>query len=179
MVADGDSITSGDLAPTPYTSYLALNGAWNIINWGIPGETLATMLANAPANIDRLYVTGQKNVVVIWGGTNDFFFGTSVSTVYADMTSYVAARHAVGWKVIVPTMLSRAGEETQKNSYNALILANSAGADGIADFTGTPLGCDGCSTNATWFNSDKLHPTEAGVTTYEAPIIGAAINALP
>lgn len=157
---------------------MTVNENWLFINLGVSGETLATMLANAPTAVDPLYTHGVKDLVVIWGGTNDLDDGSTVASVYANLTSYVAARHAVGWKVIVPTMLSRIGLDTQKNAFNALILANSAGADGIADFTGTPLGCDGCYANTTWFQSDGVHPTALGVTTYESPVISKATNVL-
>jgi lysophospholipase L1-like esterase len=160
---------------------MSLSLPFAIQNIAVTGQTMVVMLANAPIHVDPLYSAGgSKNVVVIWGGTNDIAInGATPASVYANMTSYVAARHARGWKVIVPTMLSRNGFDTQKNSYNALILANSAGADGIANFTGTPLGCDGCYSNTTWFQSDGIHPTQAGVTTYEAPVISTAVNALP
>lgn len=187
-LADGDSITvgqenGGSSPPTPYTNYIGtyLTGpGWTVKNIGIGGETLATMLANAPTNVDPFIIPGTgTNVVVIWGGTNDFSEnGASVSSVYANLTSYIAARHAVGWKVVVPTMISRDNLDSQKNAYNALIKANTAGADGIADFTGTTLGCDGCYSNTMWFQ-DGTHPTLLGITTIEAPIIGAAVNAIP
>jgi len=147
---------------------------WTVFNYGVNGESLATMLANAPTVVDPRFTSAHPSVDTVWGGTNDIASGATVAATYANMVSYVAARHAVGWKVIVPTMLSRVGLDVQKNAYNALILANTAGADAIADFTGTPLGCDGCYTNSTWFQADGIHPTQAGITTYEAPIISTA-----
>lgn len=137
------------------------------------------MLANAPTNIDPLYNSSSpKNIVVIWGGTNDIANSQQPADVYANLVSYVAARHAVGWKVLVATMLSRIGWDSKKDQYNALILANTAGADGIINFTGTSLGCDGCFSSATWFNPDGIHPTTIGVTSIESPIISSGINSL-
>jgi hypothetical protein len=164
---------------SPYTAHLTLTGRWDIINVAIPGATVVSMLQTAPTNVDSSFFPGVTNIVVAWGGTNDIANNNATpSTTYANLTSYIAARHAKGWKVIVPTMISREGFDTQKNTYNALILANSAGADAIVNFTGTQLGCDGCWSNSS-FQSDGVHPTQAAINTIEAPVIGAVINALP
>jgi hypothetical protein len=138
------------------------------------------MYANAPTTVDPHRQPGGRNVVIVWGGTNDIAVnGSTPAMVYAIMTSYIAARHAKGWQVVVPTMISREGFESQKNAYNALILANTAGADGIADFTGTQLGCGGCWSTSGLFQGDGVHPNQTGITTVEAPVISAAVNALP
>lgn len=132
------------------------------------------------------FQAGIPNVVGFWGGTNDFQqSGATVAAVYASLTSCVSQAHAAGAKALVATMLSRTGSnpiggetlDADKNAYNALIFANVAGADGIVDFSGTPLGCDGCYANTTWF-TDGVHPTQLGITTYEAPIWSTAINGL-
>jgi hypothetical protein len=179
LVADGDSITAGFGVATPYTGLLALTGVWDTVNLGVNSETLATMRANAPTNVDpRFRPLASANVVVIWGGTNDITEGQSPATVYANMVLYVSGRHAKGFKVIVPTMLSRQSWDTQKNALNTLILANSADADGIVDFTGTVLGCDGCWANPANF-LDGTHPTQPSVTNIIAPKIGTAVNVIP
>lgn len=182
-MADGDSLTSGFGEISPYTSEMTLNLVWQKFNVAIAGETLANMLANAPTVVDPKFKTGFKNVVVIWGGDNDFTInGQTASQVYTTMTSYVAARHAVGWQVVVATTLSRSPstfDAAFKVPYNTLILANTAGADGVVDFSGTPLGCNGCYTNLTYYQSDQIHPNQTSITNIEAPFISAGVNALP
>lgn len=182
LVADGDSITFGVGTSNPYTSFLAPTGGaanWSINNKGIAGETLATMLANAPTNIDPWFNPNlAKNVIVIWAGTNDIATAHQPVDVYANLISYVAARHAKGWKVVVVTMLSRVGWDQKKDQYNALIEANTAGADEVVVFDSTPLGIDNGYANPLWFNPDEIHPLTVGVTTYEAPMISTAVNAL-
>lgn len=111
-------------------------------------------------------------------GTNDLADGgKSAAQTYAMLTQYIADRHKVGWKVITATMLSRKTTDSAKNQYNALILPNTAGADYVVDFTNTVLGCDGCSSNTTWF-MDGIHPTQLAVNTIEVPLFQAAINSL-
>jgi lysophospholipase L1-like esterase len=173
-VADGDSITQD--GGSPYSSQLSLSPLnWRVSNVAQSGETIATMLSLAPTRVDPLYNSGAlDNVVVIWGGTNDLENGATVAATYANLAAYVAARHAKGWKVVVVTMISRVNLDTQKDAYNALIVANTAGADAIASLISTPLGCDGCYSNTTWFG-DQIHPTAAGISTYEVPAISAVI----
>lgn len=174
---DGDSITAGTEVTTPWPS-LITNLTYAKHNVAVPGETIATMLANAPANVDVFYTATKKNMVFIWGGTNDIEFGATALATYNNLVAYAQGRRALGFKVITATMLSRIGFDTQKNSYNALILADSTNFDLKVDFTGTPLGCDGCYANTTWFNVDGVHPNNAGETTYIVPAMQTAFNTL-
>ncbi len=67
--------------------------------------------------------------------------------------------------------------DADKDVYDGLILstAKSAGADGVIDFAANPnLGADGANTNATYFQSDRTHPTAAG----QLLLASAASNAL-
>lgn len=150
---------------------------------GIGGQALSTMLAQFNAQILPQLQPGIPNYVICLGcGTNDIANnGQTAAQVYSSLTSYVAAVHGAGAKFIASTIIDRnqGGFAAVKNSYNTLLLANTAGADAIVDFTGTPLGCDGCSTNATWFQADGVHPTQLAITTYEAPLASTAISSLP
>jgi len=187
LVTDGDSITAGGLLDgttiTPWPSLVTLNGSWTIHNVAASGQTLATCLANAPTTVDPFYdALAPENVVTIWAGTNDIANNsTNVNAVYANLVSYVAARHAIGWKVIVMTMLTKGNPSTSdiaRDAYNALILANTAGADLVVSFNSTPLGIDGGASNSTYFLSDNLHPNQFSVNTIETPALNTAINNL-
>lgn len=176
LVADGDSITAGTGA-TPWTYFIR---SWLIHNVALPGETLATMLANAPTAVDPLLKSPYVlNVVTVWGGTNDISLGATPATTYANLKSYCDARHAAGWKCIVATMLSRVGLDASKNTYNNLILADHSFADGLVDFTGTVLGCDGCYSNLSNFSPDGTHPLQSAINAIEVPAFNTAINAIP
>lgn len=181
FVADGNSITAGQGVATPYTGLMALNLLWNISNLGVPGETLTTMIANAPANVYPKLISKQKNIVVLEGGENDLVGGQTPTQVYNSMVTYCTNLKAAvtGAKCLVWTVLSRVGLDTQKNSVNALILADTTHFDGVVNFTGTPLGVDGGYANTTYFQSDQIHPTQFAVTTIEAPSVSAVVNMLP
>ena len=82
-------------------------------------------------------------------------------------------------------MISRTGNDNggatsldaDKDAYDALMLqqTRAAGADGVIDFAANPLlGADGANANATYFQSDHVHPTQAG----QQLLANAASNAL-
>lgn len=124
------------------------------------------------------YRGNPHDTVSIWASTNDVASGSTPSQAYANLTSYIRAAHATGFKVITATMISRVGQDANKNALNTLILANTAGADFIVDFTGTPLGCDGCYANTTYFTGDEIHPSLFSRQTIEAPAFQAAVLAI-
>lgn len=189
LVLDGDSITRGDIAgTTPYSSLFSLNGSWTVTNKGVDSETLATMVANAAANIDPLIVGGVTNVVVIWGGTNDFALGgATVATVYANLQTYCNARKAAGWnKVLVITTVSRFGNNPGTGhtndfdiaAYNTLIRANwPTFADGLIDVAANAnLGGLGAYANTTYFLADQVHPNYFSDNTIITPLANTGVN---
>ena len=178
---DGDSITAafGLLNPATQGYVGQLEAALGekfgkLINKGISGQTLGGtpgMISLAPTYIDPLYGSWPRNICSCWGGTNDLANGSvSAASVYASYTTYVQARQAAGWKVIVWTVMDRnAGStpqatfDTNRATFNALVLANAAGADGVVDLTGQALlNAVGAKNNATYFQSGGIHPTAAG-----------------
>jgi|GEM_PF-4729796 len=181
VICQGDSITSGTGVVTPWTSSLSLTLSSAVTNLGVVGAQMATMLTSAQSIVDTLFIPGIKNVCVIWGGTNDFAVaGASVATVESYLSEYIAARHAIGWQVVSVEMLDRGdvNVDTQKNAYNAFMLGLPNSLD--AAVTISPLlVADGASSNATYFQADKIHPTQLSDTTLIAPEISAVINALP
>lgn len=149
-----------------------------INNVAVDGSTIVQLLASYPTKVAQFYHGNAHDDVSIWASTNDIASGATPAQAYANLTSYIQAAHATGFKVITATMLSRVGLDTQKNALNSLILANTAGADGIVDFTATPLGIDGGYANPTYFTGDFIHPTLFSRQTIEAPAFQAAVLAL-
>lgn len=149
------------------------------MNKGVNGQFMSTMLANAPANIDPLFNSSYSlNVVIPWGCINDLSSSVTPATCYGNIQSYCIARHAVGWKCIAVTIPSSQFIEHTREQLNAMLRADHSFADAFVDFTGTPLDCDGCWSNTTWFQSDGVHPTEAAIQAFELPLFNAAVNSL-
>lgn len=185
FVGDGNSITVGLGAATPYTAQLT--GFTTVYNVAVSGQTMATMLANESTTVIPK-CSGGHTLVNLWSDGNDFVFTTpavNASDVYGWMVTYVANAHASGCRVMISTMLSRSCAamnglscDQNKDILNPLIMTNTAGADGIVNFTPTVLGCDGCYTNMTYFQMDAVHPTQTGITTVETPTIQAVASTL-
>jgi len=135
------------------------------------------MLANAATNIDPLFnASDSKNVVIIWGCTNDLASSVTPATCYGNIQSYCQARHTVGWKCIAVTLPSNQFIDGTRTQLNNMLRANHSFADALVDWAGTPLDCIGCWSNTTWFQSDGVHPTEAAIQTYELGLFNQAVN---
>lgn len=220
VVCVGDSLTQGFLASDSAhvypivmktSGYLKYPGTQaNPTNLGVGGRMLIGDVAtactgpNTPANctltmtsqgapdVDPLIVGGgRRNVLVVWGGTNDAARGGGDPTqarMLTGLDNYVATRLSNGWNnVIVPTMISRnwssfgATCEAIRVAYNSHILgmsnatvvdlaANSAFAAGFG--AGSPA-----YNNTTYYNADGVHLTDVGYALV-AQIIATAINGL-
>lgn len=177
LAVDGDSISAGT-GTLPYPGQLIIPSIWGVHSVAVTGQTLAVALPAAPTVIDTFFIKNSQNICSVWLGTNDIANNTSPADTYTLLSQYIAARHAKGWKVITATMLSRKNIDAQKNTYNALILANTAGADYVVDFTGTVLGCDECSANTANFQTGGIHPNQNSVDVIEVPLFQAAFNSL-
>jgi len=182
LVYDGDSITAGYQStngfsyPNQANLLLPLCDGYN---FGISGETLAQMLAAAPANLDPLYdSTKTQNVVVLCGGTNDLSEGATPASVYANLQAYCAARRSAGWKVVVTTILPRSASdpfESNRQALNASIRANwGTFADGLADIAAdSRIGAPGANANQEYFAADGTHPNNAGYGVLAGIVAGA------
>jgi lysophospholipase L1-like esterase len=164
VVCDGDSLTFGYQLANPATqSYPAqlavLLPAWDIYNTGVSGEPLgpqtgsAGMIGTAPNSVDPLFRAGRSaNVCIAWGGVNDLlgisWAAGTAAALEPIIAAYCAARHAVGWKVVLVTLPpsnysgTNAGYEAARLAYNLWLRANFAPiADGLLDLGGsTPYG---------------------------------------
>jgi len=154
--------------------------------YGGPGSSLATMSARASA-LDAMIpkgVTGSRFVLTVDIGAND-----SIDATWAgSLADYCDARRAAGWKVVIGTILSRKdafGEglsptfNTRRATVNAIIRTwVGVHVDAIADVAadGT-MGTDAVADNATYYSTDKIHPTAAGHAIL-APIWKAAVNSV-
>ena len=187
--AIGDSITAGLGAPAGWPALLSLANqpAYTVTNWGIAGINLQALNGSEPNRVaERCQTNSGATVTIVFAGTNDFLLGSgsTATGVMGSLMGEVQTLKQAGCKVFVGTMISRGGNDvrgtsfdTDKDAYDGLILssAKAGGADGVIDFAANPkLGADGANTNMTYFQSDNIHPTQAGQTLLAA----AASNAL-
>jgi lysophospholipase L1-like esterase len=173
LVFDGDSLTAGGMGGAQPNGYVDLvlrddPRTFQMHNLGVQGEEIASMTAAAHARVDPLYDTRvRRNVVVIWGGTNDLSNGRSVTEVYHDLVSYCRGRRARGYNVVVLTLLPRGKDkrfEAEREELNAKIRATwHRFADGLADVGNDPtIGSPGAQKNQRYYRIDNTHLTAAG-----------------
>lgn len=181
FIADGDSLTHGVPNMVSWPNFLtSFPQGWLNLNIAVSGSTTTDVLARAPANVDALFKTAGKNIVVIWAGTNDGpLGGLTPAQSWSNLSAYGDLVRGTGFKVIVVPMISRNGWDSYKNSLNALIYADWPNHfDAIADVAANAnLGADGAYANSTYFLADGIHTTTLANQTIEQPIIQAQINA--
>lgn len=187
VIFDGDSLTAG------YNS--AQSGILFITNYPYQtcrltpqihgnnmGKTSATF-TNLPVVALSPFIDTtnfKRNIVVIWCGTNDIFTdGINDTTCIARYKYYVNARQTEGWKVIILSMIVRgqfnSTMEGYRVAFNAYLRTNNAWADGFADVANDSRLQD--TNNATYFQSDKIHLTQAGYGVV-AEVVSPVINSL-
>jgi len=175
LVADGDSNTSGAgvLPSQAWPAVLAttLGLSYNVTNIGIPGDTLANMVAtNKFDNFAQPhYVAGRVNVAVQAGGINDVrIAGANQTNFAANLTTYGQHARSLGWKFIactlpkehyVPDWTQEAADfELATNNW---IRANwTTFADALADFAANSAFSD--TLNTLYYQSDRLHHAPQG-----------------
>lgn len=188
LVHVGDSITQG--FPTVNAGYTVqiqdlLTHNWRTINLGVSARTAAEFQGVAAASAAQ--AKGPKlNVATVFAGTNDLENNATASQTTSNITSLCQSWRTAGFKVIVVTMLPRAGAignytaasfETARQSINTSVRSNwSSFADGIADIGAHPvMGVTAALSDTSLFDNTQVHPTAKGHA-YIAAIVAAAVN---
>ena len=188
----GDSITEGVGAPNNITIARALTDAIGdsskmVRCFGKSGDEMEYD-DYTWANLGSAYLEpGASNILVVWLGINDLNLGQTAAQLWANFGTYIGYARAAGWtKIVGVTLLPdgtsgwTAAQETQRQSFNAMVRANSSGYfDAIWDTdaltaAGQPL--YGYTTN-TNLSPDHLHPSEKGYLLL-APSLKAAVSVL-
>lgn len=184
LVFDGDSISIGLGAQPGLTlaeqvvALLPPGVASHVVGAG--GRPVKDCLSRFDTDVRPLYdPRARHNLIFFHAGDNDITQGSTGRQAYAALTAYVARAHAQGWKVVLSTEMQRYDlPETMRaelDTFNALMLANAAGADGVADFGGdATMGGVENRRDRTYYTIDGVHPADAGY----AILAGLAAKAL-
>lgn len=145
---------------------------------GLRGAGTQELIARAPEFVDAKFVAWKPvRVVLFWEGSNDLYFGRGPTVALENLNTYVAARHAIGWRVAVLTVIPRseptlpATWEWQRLQLNAQIRAGATGADVALDLAADALFLDTAVTSGPLYQ-DGVHLSERGVRTVAAWIAG-------
>lgn len=160
LVAQGDSRTSA----TSYASMVAdsVTGV-DFHNLGKPGGRTGDMLPDT-ATICAKNDATKEGVVLLAGGYNDVADKTPAATIYGDLTTMVTEYKACGYFVIISTqppgnpVLFGALRTGILNSLNSMIVANSAGANAVAN----PVSVLNDPVDTTYYQIDTVHLNDAG-----------------
>lgn len=178
FVAVGDSITVGFGATNPYPANIASSlstgdsvQAVSGIGYQkqVGGNSLTSLAAgNVDPQLSSLACGALSPYLIMLAGVNDIFNGSTGAQVFTFSQTYRAARVSAGWsagKMVVATILPSTASETDRASYNAA-LVSAAGSEGYIlarlDLDAN-IGCAGCNTNLTYYQSDQIHPNNTGL----------------
>jgi lysophospholipase L1-like esterase len=191
IICDGDSLTRGyGSAPgQDYPSQLSRLLDTRLVRaFGVGGQFIDSMNADAAAQIDPLYSAARtENVVICWAGVNDIYqVDEDPATIYAAVVDYCQDRQAAGFKVVVATMLSFGASappdhEESRQTFNALVRANWATfSDGLADLAADPrIGLPGACHDRAYFYGDEVHLIDAGYAIVAGIFSAALVTAVP
>ena len=171
VVAVGDSLTLGAGASAPYTSlitYPTWNGqTFTVSNIGVAGRYLRDMARLAYTNLNPLFANeGGLNVAVVWGGINDLAsLGATAEDTYSRLRAFSGRLRSLGWRVVACTLVSRVAFDTERATFNGYVRGNwPLFADALADLgANASIGAAGAHANATYFQGDGIHLTDAGL----------------
>jgi hypothetical protein len=165
----------------PYASYNALsNPKPPMMCYAFSGKSISELTTDFTTKIQPYIKRGD--IVVFNENVNTLADNHTVSSVQTGLLAYRTLVRSFGAKIIVSTMTCRAenyvGMETDRQTLNAWILANTSQFDGVADPGGiTEFNSLAGVTNTTYYSTDQSHFTTAGYTLY-GQSFNAAINSL-
>ena len=185
LVIAGDSIGVGSVSGADPWKDLALGGTYTVDNHSFHGAYLGQMAGPNESKVLKDYDPNSgTNWLVVQAGTNDLSQGGTASGMYDGIEKLVQDGHALGFKVVIATVLPRNSavfawsdaNENARLAYNDMVRANPAGADAIADVAASPImGGAGAPANAALY-LDGLHPTASAVQAYLEPIYAAIFS---
>ncbi len=137
-------------------------------------------------------MTHTKNVYIVWAGTNDIYVSAATAAAtYTAMKNHCTAAKAAGFTVVAVNCMPRSTSsplEAIRITFNSSLVGDfgsspstnirtgAAYADYLIDIgSDANLGLPGSQNSLTYFNSDKIHLTDAGyaiVAGYAQTVLG-------
>ena len=179
----GSSIDVGFEAHHDPTTLLALDFPCTLHNFAVSGQAPKDMAAAVQDREAVVYhPQAPRNIAYNGGPTNGVVnYREKPQNAYQDVVDWNTKAHALGYRTIVSTMISRCGTtgyqgssgDVLKQAFNALLLANADLFDWVANQAAAPqIGADGACANAAYFSDaasgSGTHPNDAGQAFYVA-----------
>lgn len=202
LVFDGNSYVQGATTSVPSLAFANLSPAllaaagsyFDVVNYGLGGQDLDDMLADAVAQVDAVTAVarGSMPIVVVLECLNQVASGSAGAQVYAKAVEYCEDRKAAGAKVILFACPSYPATVTQSavDACNALLSADFSVASGQTRIwlpgpgvTYADVFCDINAdsrlgpVNATYRSTpDDIHPNDLGHSTYASDYVVPAVG---
>lgn len=190
IVCKGSSTTRGNASSGLCTNYVHLlepsYPSATIFGFGIGGDDQDDIAGDAQLDVDAAFLPGIDNVCVLQTGSNDIYAdGSTAAALIAKVKTYCLNRKAIGYKVVLQTVLPRgtagSAANTVREAYNELLRAEEIGKfwDALADVAAIPELADGAQSSTTYYNSDTIHLNDAGhalITTVIKEAIDEALD---
>jgi lysophospholipase L1-like esterase len=182
IVAYGNSLTYGQEATNPttdsYPAVLKTLAPFNvagctITNTGVSGRTTQQLIANQSSVVDPLYVSGKRNIVLVFEMINDLYNNCLTgAAAHSNLQTLCNNLRTAGWEVWVGGTTQRqvsiapgdlcgstaANLEARSDAANALVAANwTSYADGYVDLRSDST----LNANPTYM-ADNIHFNTAG-----------------
>lgn len=173
-VGVGGAAGTGPGYTFPYNYYLRLpvfNGQHGVFrNIGVSHRTMQAMYDLRATTIAPLFnnlgfLNGAKTVFCLFAGIEDIRGGTTPAALWTLAQTFITYLKAIGGYVLIFTLPSDFGFDTQRDTYNALVQAGwaGAGADRLVDLAAdSNIGPDGAYADTDYFASDGIHLTAEG-----------------
>lgn len=155
----GDSLTASFQGTAQWTTTLALNNSYTVNNLGIGGIS-AVDTCNLLDQRISAYTAPGNTTTYVWLGTNDVSTGTPPAVTWQALKQCGQSLQARGHRAVIMTMISRTGQDANKNALNALERSDWRIAyNGIVDLAEIPkLGQDGAYADTTnCYQPDSIH----------------------
>jgi len=182
IVFDGNSLTASRGGVPAYPSLITVPAALQTVNVAAIGSTTVDQDRLAATNVDP-WLRAGPGLVVMWEGANDLYFGATAAEAIAHLQQYAARRRAVGWTVVLATLLPRAdvglspNYEWRRQQVNAWLRVGRGRGDGLIDLARDPeMGQAGQERDPRFYLPDRVHLAAAGARRV-ARIVAAALQA--
>lgn len=174
FVCLGDSITNGQGVTNSYCSTAvmsALTGSPTITNTAVSGAAMRYIYGRGQQTFAPIFASNaQRNTASLFACTNDIALNSDTPATCFNNTlttlrelrsgDLPSGNSASPWKTILIPMLSRTGQDTNKDTLDALYTANwQRISDAYVAPSDPQLWADGASANTSCFQ-DGTHPTQ-------------------
>jgi hypothetical protein len=182
IVFAGSEVVNNSSLPAQ-TAQLLVPQKYDYFNESLAGSSTGQMLEAASWAIDPFFrPTRTENILVVWAGQADLANGATPGLVFDNLMAYCQARRAVGFKVVVVTLLpvnsgaAQGSYEAERQTLNSRLRSQwPEFADALADVAALPALASSASPPISEYSQAQSSHPEATESGWPAETIKTAI----